>query len=420
MMRTYLIVFLIILFSPLLYAQDSADNILILNDDQQWLSSRLLTVDRSDLMNPDQKQEIFNDFQTLIPLLLNTRHAHIGLLEELLKKQLQLYSDERKPFIDYAKFHMNMSNVTDAFVLAQDSLKRENQLYNDPNEALFHTAHSIIGQYYLENQIYSEAYTTLGKSIDMNCRFALTYMLMGNTCFRLEKYDECVSSYDQGFKLDFHQAAPMDYFFYAVSLSKQGHLDRAEVALQLGIQKYPNEEGLHLNMGYVLRKQRKLFEAMLQFHTEMILFGPDGTFHDVSLSNIQTTEAQINKDGTKDEQAMMFNLTWWDKYLGAAAYDDALEKLRIVRTLYESHSWFLSFCLAQTYKKMHKYRDALAVLDTMEAFNSGVSVVLIEKAEIYVLTLEYIKAYELIKQVQQTDSDNWKLQNFLEKVKKAE
>ncbi len=383
------------------------------------LAADLLSIEAVAHLPAGKQKAVFDRLQGLVSSLLEKPSDKLELLNALCAKQVALFPTEKKVFIDYATFYLSTNDNKNMFEMAKQSLSKINFFYQEKDNLLTTTAYTIIGKYYLEDKQPDKAYENLAEARDLASRLVLTYLLLGNSCFQLKKYDECVSSYYIAFSTLPEQAQPIDYFFYGVALHKTNHTDKAKEILELGCSRYPNAEGLHLNLGYILRQMDKLIEAYFEFHMEKILFGWESTFYKTAEYNIRMTEEFIGLQGNERAKNILKHLKEWDTLLSREDFDKAIEKIKIVRDEFGASHWVLDLFLEQTYRQAGKYNEAISVLNTMQLAYPGIANTFIEKSQIYMALDDKENALTALKLAHQLSPENYKVQNILDKIKAA-
>ncbi|RJP61715.1 MAG: tetratricopeptide repeat protein [Candidatus Auribacter fodinae] len=414
MQSLYITVFLTLSALPV----QAQHGMLQLKPEDELIVEQLIKIDSTKGMDESRRKEVFNSFQAIINKLLNTKHQYIQLLKTLIDKQIALFPNERKPYIDAAKLHYNISEMDISFDMAYQSMNKKSVLYEDPSDKLLHTARTMMGQYYNETNQFQNAHDILKPSVEsQSSPFALTYIMFANTAFNLKNYEDCVSNYSIGFSKDARQAAPRDFFFFGVALHKLSAFEQAEMILKVGCKRFPTAEGLHLNLGYVLRTRGRMIESIFEFHAERLVCGPESAFYIPAGENIKITENMITEKNNDTEVIILNNLRLWNQAMEIHEYETALENIKTVQSRYSAYHWFLWLCMEQTYVQLQQYDKALELLNQMEINNPGLPNTYVEKVEVYTKSFDYVSALDYLKQVQQNAPDHWKVKQLIEKMK---
>jgi len=417
--RLLILNFFIILINFSVEAQENEGFIAVQPPDlkldykDEELADNLLGIESIKNYDDQTKKSTFGEFQQIIGKLIAKTDKENQLLAALCEKQIGLFSDEKKPYIDFATYYYKFKDYKKASFYASKSVDKKNQFFANKDNINEIWAYTIIGQNYLEEEKFEDAYANLSKAIIAGKKVALPFYLMGNTCFRLKKYTESANFYTMGFTTDPNQAYPLDFFFFAVSLHKNGLTEKAEEILKAGCFRYPNSEGMHLNLGYVYREQDKLIESYLEFQTEKLLFGSGNTFYKAADYNIGMTADLITKRNDPREIKVFNSIINWDKLCGEQKYDQALAEIISAKKEFGENSWIINLFLEQTYVNLKQYDQAIKLLEEMERMNPGVSHTHLELGLIYSITNNKEKSDDHYKKAYRLAPDNWKVKEIL-------
>ncbi|MDX9702151.1 MAG: hypothetical protein RBU23_03800 [Candidatus Auribacterota bacterium] len=372
-----------------------------------------------DEMEPAQKQRIFNSIQRILGIIQNNPETTPDLLKSLTAKQIALFPQERKAYLDAASVYMKFNDMKKMHQFTIQSLSKQSQLYTGDQSRLEATAYTMMGQYLLETKQFPRAYEALNKALILEKSIALPFFLMGNVCFQLNKFEECQNAYSIGFITDIDAAYPVDFFFYGAALHRNGFTDKAKEIFEIGCYRYPNEQGLPLNLGYVLQQQDKLIESYLEFFREQIIFGPQGTFNKAAQFNIDMLSDLIPRRNDPREVQILNHINRWDTLMTQEKFEQALEELQKAVDLFADYNWTLNFFLQMNYMQLNRYSDAVEVLENMNARNPHVVINYIELAKAYMFQDNTDKASEYFAKARNASPDNWKLKQMEQSFQNA-
>lgn len=386
--------------------------------EDEELADNLLGIES--LKNYDEKtrKSTFNEFQKIIGSLIARAERESALLNALCEKEISLFPDEKKSYIDIATYYYKLKNYEKASQYAKKSIDKKNSYSENKDNINEIWVYTIIGQNYLHEKKFEDAYENFKKAIIAGKKISLPYYLMGNTCYKLKKYVESANAYTVGFTMEPNDAQPVDFFFFAISLHKSGLTKKAEDLLKAGCYRYPNAVGMYMNLGYVYLEQDKLIESYLAFQTEKLLFGPESTFFKPADYNIGMVADLINRRKNSREMKIFNNIVNWDKLSGETKYEQALAEILSAKKEFAANSWIINLFIEQTYMKLKKYNEALSILDEMDRMNPNVSHTYLELGLVYALLNNKEKSAEFYKKAYNLDPVNWKVKEMLLKKNK--
>ena len=413
MILSTLIVFVIALTSPsFLYSQDAPAPPQPLTVDEETLDS-IFSIDSVNEYSFEDKKELFDSVQIQIKNAYALKPINLNLIKSLVDKQQRLFPDERKSYIDLAVYFDKINNEEKIFKNSNKALEKDNIIHQDNQNRLIATAYTYIGRYYLENQKYEQAYEALSKALVEKTALAAPFYYMGNTCFHLKDYRECQNNYTYAFSRNIKIAYPIDYFFFSIALHKNGFTDKAREMLKIGCEQYPNEQGMHLNLGYIYREQDKLIEAYLEFYTEQLLFGPDSEFFKTAEINKKTTEKLIALRKDTRETNTLINIIQWETAFNKNNYKKAEEGITSALKNFDEYNFALSFLQYLTYFYMGNYEKALKTIEHIEEKTLNAAITYISIYETCSKLGDTKKANENLEQALRLDPNNWKTQQVL-------
>ncbi|MCP5462118.1 MAG: tetratricopeptide repeat protein [bacterium] len=398
--------------APFLFAQDH----IRLSDEDEELVVQLLSLPDIKRLKPPEQKRIFEQMQHLIGMVQKATILNDELLKNLCEKQCIFFAYEKKAYIDLATYFYRKDDFQNTVSNAQKALSAENIFYSDPQNQLDVTAYTYLGQHALENEKLLDAYNFLSQALVRNSQIVLPYFLMGNTCFKLKKFSESIEAYTKAFSLDPTPAYPIDYFFFALGLHKAGYPEKAEQILLLGILAYPNEEGLHLNRGFVLREMNNLFLALLEFQMEMFLLGPEGRFYQSAHTNAMATEKLILQRNDVHEMELFGHIIKWRQYMDGKKYPLAIDELLALKQSLGSSHWVINFYLEQAYFLIEDYEKAQKVLDEMETTNPGIVLTNLLLADVYLRMANIEQAKNYYSRASAIAPDNFRVKELFDRI----
>jgi len=411
-LKNILVIF-IALFPVLLFAQSDKDQ---LGKTEEKYAEEIFSLEHIDDFSPGKQREIFNKIQYLIGFLQRRQGTSKKLLVSLCEKQVEFFPDERKSYVDMANYHYVCDDMKSAYEFAGESLKKKDHLYRgDVNKPIVST-YIIIGQYHLENNEYQKAYDSLKEIMWTTTALSRPFFLMGNACFKLEKFQESMNAYSVGFLIDPNDAYPIDYYFYSIVLSKFDSLDKAEKFLEAGITMYPNRDGLRFELANVLVKKNRFIGAYAEYHAENIIFGENGRFYKKTQIAINMLEKVIPSQKNDREIKILWHITNWNKFISEKKYDDALIEIETILKNTKKPCWLFNLFLQQTYVLLNRYEDALSVLDKIRMEMPGFSHTYIMIGEIYLKMNKPERALRNFSKANGLDPDNWKVKLVWDKI----
>lgn len=408
------VLIILVLFVPaFLFAQ---------SDKEPWgkieekYAEEIFSLEYIDDFSPKKQREIFNKIQYLIGILQRHQETKKKLLVSLCEKQIEFFPNERKPYVDMANYYYRCDDMKPAFEFAEDSLKKKNRLYRGDVNDLKVLTYTIIGQYHLENNEYQKAYDSLKEIMWTSTTVSHPFFLMGNTCFKLEKFLESMNAYTIGFTTDPNDAYPIDYYFYSIVLSKFDNLDKSEQFLEAGIATYPNRDGLRFELGNVLVKKHKLIDAYAEYHAESIIFRENGRFYKQAQIAVNMLEKIIPAQNNNRDIKILWHITNWNKFILEKKYDDALIEIETILKDKKNPRWLFDLFLQQTYVLLKRYDDALDVLEKISFLMPRFSHTYVMIGEIYLKINEPRLALENFSKANKLDPDNWKVKSAWDKI----
>ncbi len=415
-LKNILIIF-ILSVPAFLFAQSDKD---IWGEIEEQYAEEIFSLEYIDDFSPKKQREIFNKIQYLIGVLQRRQETKKKLLISLCEKQIDFFPDERKPYIDMANYYYRCDDMKSAFEFAGDSLKKKNHLYRgDVNKSKV-LIYTIMGQYHLENNEYQKAYDSLKEIMWTSTTNSQPFFLMGNTCFKLGKFQESMNVYTVGFTTDPDDAYPIDYYFYSVVLSKFDNLDKSEQFLEAGITMYPNSDGLRFELGNVLVKKQRLIDAYSEYHAENIIFRENGRFYEQVQVATDMLEKIIPSQNNNRDIKLLWHITNWNKFILEKKYDDALIEIETILKGKKSPRWLFDIFLQQTYVLLKRYDDALDVLEQIRIQMPGFSHTYVTIGEIYLKMNEPELALGNFSKANKLDPDNWKVKSAWDKIMSTE
>lgn len=414
-----LISILILTYSTFIYAEKKQYPAPPPAPDEQVLD-KIFSIDSIKNYCADKKQKLFNSIQTQLQDAYAATPLNLLLIKSLVDKQQCLFPDERKSYIDMAAYYDKSDKSQKMFEQCKTALTKDNVFYKDQENRLISTAYTLIGRHYLEHKKFEDAYNALSKALVEQTPLVNAFYYMGNTCFQLKKYRECQNNYTYGFTRDIKLAYPIDYFFFAIALHKNGFTDKAQQMLEIGCQQYPNEQGLRLNLGYIYREQDKLIEAYLEFYAEQILFGPQSQFFQPAKTAKKMDEKLISLRKDEREMKTLKNITAWELSFNKNNYEKAITDIKNAKTNFGKYNFSLYFLEYLTYFYMEDYDTALKKIEYIQKKTFDTALTYISQFEIYSKLGDNKKANKYLEQALRLDPDNWRVLKILNSSKNPE
>lgn len=391
-------------------AQDTTSGKKMTPADERAIA-QVLAIDPASV-DPGQRQRLFDTIQRLISIAQMDRTTYITLLEALTEKQLKLFPDEKKSYVDAATVHLKADRMQQMHDVAKAGLSKPCVYYTGDKGPLDASLLTMIGQYLVEKREYKKAYAVLSKAVTMEQQIPLAFYLLGNAAYNLGKFDECQNAYSFGVMNDIEPAYPLDFYYYAKALHHNGFTEKAEKILNVAMYRYPNEPGLPLNMGNMLLEQNKLIEALLAFYREQLIFGQGGRFFPAAKAAIDMTEDLIERRNDPREKTVLQHLNQWNTYMERTEFDKAAAEIKKAVEVFGSYNWTLMFFLYMAYLHNQQFGEARQVIESMNRIDPGVVIHYIALAEINVGLYNLQDAREWIDKAREADPDNWKLKEF--------